>query len=429
MRLSLPGLLHRMRHRAGSPRSAPEGRRRHRILLTVIAAALVLADAFSLTVGSVSKSAYLLRSGLIGIIPVLAFLGLLLFLRQVAARRAAGGAGKTPEAPVSDDRPTGHEGIAPTTPADTSTATALPPQDVAGPLVQRKDFARRQHRPLTSHHSACSLDQAGTDRLFILAGSVLGAGHDQAGTTREDDVAFAAAPTSTNMVLAAVADGVGSARLSHIASALAVRRAIELLDSLLPDESHLQGLIDPRTWSQLADQLVERIAIELTEERISGHRGDLGMPPVSEESYHRHEKPSTTLAVLAVEDTTAGSYVWWLTVGDCEVAVADIADRELKYKYLTPRTERDGQLTPAVPSMRRASNSGQLPLYDGQAVLAMTDGAAEVLDARPEHLLRALAAARQGGSALCDLLVALDLRVHAAHDDRSVVAVGQLLRG
>jgi len=233
-------------------------------------------------------------------------------------------------------------------------------------------------------------------------------------------------PTATSTVLAAVADGVGGARLAHVASALAVRHAVELLSASLLAEPDSQGRLGPPDWPQLADQLAAKVADLLSEERVVAHSSHLGMASIGEHTRNRREMPATTLAVLAVDDTAAGIQVSWFTVGDCEVAVADITAR--KVTWLTPVADRDGQRTEAVPSTQKASYSGRYLIGDGQAVLAVTDGMAELLHDKPEYTLRALATARKQGNALGDLLVALDLRLQAAHDDRSMVAIGPISR-
>src|SRR5581483_6446511 len=106
--------------------------------------------------------------------------------------------------------------------------------------------------------------------------------------------------------------------------------------------------------------------------------------------------------------------------------IIDIATGDIR--WLTPMDERDGQLTVAVPSARKASHGGQNLVPDGTAVLAMTDGMARLLCRQPEHLRRALGLARAQDSALGDLLAALDLRQQGELDDRSVVAVGPIRR-
>ncbi len=297
---------------------------------------------------------------------------------------------------------------------------------LAKPMAQLKDFSRKRPRPLDSLHGACSLEQAGTDRLFILAGSVLGARHDQAGVTREDDVAFAVDPTANSPVLAAVADGLGSARLAHVASALAVRRAVELLSSWLLAEPGDGGITGSPAWPQVAARLVAALADLLIEERITARSGELGMPPAGAESRNRSKMPATTLAVLVVDHRSRGIHASWFTVGDCQVAIADITTGAVE--WLTPVEHQDDQRTAAMPSTQKVSYCGQHLIDDGQAVLAMTDGMAELLLAAPEHVLRALATAQERGNALSDLLVALDLRLQGAHDDRSMVAVGPIRR-
>jgi hypothetical protein len=186
----------------------------------VIGAVLVLLSAASAGARWASKSGLLVRVGLISVISALVVLGLLVYVQWVAAGR--GSAEPTPprhhrrlsltsgklRRPASSvavpDTPPSQ--IPDAFPAHTVAAEAPSPVTSAEPMAQRKDFEHHRYRPLSSHHGAYSLEQAGTNRLFILAGSALGAKHDQAGTPRED--AFLAEPTAPSRVVAAVADGV-----------------------------------------------------------------------------------------------------------------------------------------------------------------------------------------------------------------------------
>jgi hypothetical protein len=389
-------------------------------VLMVISAMFVLLSVATISAGWLSRSRLVLSLGLFSAICILVVNELLLYLMRLAARRGSNeqaGFTAMPEIPPSQ--------IADAFSTHTIRPEAEPSASSSGPIAQRKDFGRRRYRSLSSRHGAYSLEQAGTDRLFILAGSGIGAQHDQDGAPREDDVAFLAEPAAAGAVLAAVADGVSSARLSHLASALAVRQAVNLLSSLLTDRKLSKSALPD--WPSVANWVVTKIADELTENRITTHLGDLGMPSVGEHSSRRPGKPATTLAVLVVNETATGLCASWLTVGDCEVATVDMTTGEIQ--WLTGRAYQSGPVTEALPSKREASGCGQVSITREQAVLAMTDGMAELLDAEPQYTLRALAAARmRDGNALRELLVALDLRLQGVHDDRSVVAVGPIRR-
>lgn len=291
-----------------------------------------------------------------------------------------------------------------------------------GWMRQRKDFRRDEGRDLTSAHGGYTLEQSGTGRLFVLAGSAIGAAHDQAGITREDAVAFAVNQSSRGGVVAAVADGLGSARLSHVASSMAAREAVELGVERLPDMPRPGQPGSALTWRRIADALVGEIAHVLAEKRVLYRAADLGMPSVGTKSRERVPPPATTLALVAVVEDDGGAYAWWLTVGDCEVAVTDTKSGTLN--WLTPIAERDDRITAALPSTRIASLCGMTPLSAGQTLLAMTDGMARVIQDDSEQVTHAILAARNQDSALQDLMSALDNRVQGRHDDRSLVAVG-----
>ena len=382
---------------------------------------VVVVAGASTAAGWASRSVNLVLTGLIGGGVALAASGLLGYVDHVAVGRPNAGTSDTDTALAAPAPATQIPGA-----SAHAAATESSPVTPSNPEAQRKNFTRHRPRPLNSHHGAYALEQAGTDRLFVLAGAVLGARHDQAGVTREDDVAFAVNPAASSAVIAAVADGLGSTRLSHVASALAAQHAVELMSSAWLTELDDPGIVGPPPWRLVADRLVERVGGLLTEEYVAARAGDLGMPPAGEESHNRQSRPATTLAVVAVDHTATGICASWCTVGDCEVAIADIATGKLN--WLTPVWERDERVTAALPSARKASHGGQHFIADGQAVLAMTDGMSGLLCRQPEHMMRALATAQAQDSALGDLLVALDLRLQGELDDRSVVAVGPIRR-
>lgn len=301
-----------------------------------------------------------------------------------------------------------------------------PPFQRAAILAQQKDFRRRSPRPVDSRHGGYLLDQSGTDRLFLLAGSVLGGRHDQPGLMREDDVAFYADPATTNTIVAAVADGVGSARQSHLVSALAVRIAVNALASWLAAPNK-HGVLSG--WEQTASDLVRTVDDSLVEELLKpAHLDLIGTSRLVEEDYmQRPGRPAATLAVMVVDEAPEGFFASWLTVGDCDVVVSDFVNDEVR--WLTDRAYRRGPRTEAVPSHRKTTRCGQDFLADGEAVMAMTDGMAELLSGGEGHSLKqALVAAQKRESALVDLLTALDARQHGNYDDRSLVAIGPISR-
>jgi Protein phosphatase 2C len=411
-------------------------------VLRIATPIVVVAAAAITAAGWASRSMLLFLAGLIGGCIALGASGLLRHVEDVAMNRAGisdtgPGLAAAAPAPVAAAGPVAAAAPAPAAApaavpdpaaqilgASAQTAATVPsPAGPANPAVQRKNFVRHP-RPLNSHHGAYVLEQSGTSRLFVLAGAVIGARHDQAGVVREDDVAFAVDPAATGAVIAAVADGLGSARLSHVASALAARSAVELLSSAWlrgPDD---HGIVGARPWHLLANQLVANLTDLLAEEHVAARANDLGLAPAGQESRSRQRRPSTTLAVIAVDHTAGGLCASWYTVGDCEVAIADTVTGDVT--WLTPVGERDDQVTAAVPPAREASHGGQHLIADGQAVLAMTDGMAKLVHFHPEHMLRALATAQGQGSALGDLLAALDSYQQGNFDDRSAIAVGPL---
>lgn len=297
-----------------------------------------------------------------------------------------------------------------------------PPSQAAA--VQPKNFSRRHARPVDSRHGGYLLDQSGTDSLFLLAGSAVGVRHDQPGLMREDDVAFYALPAPPSTIVAAVADGVGSSRHSHIASALAVPIAVNELSSRLAVRGRRGVFSD---WAQTANELVATVSDALSTELLDTAYPELiGTSQLADEDYKlRPGRPAATLAVVVVREEQGRYLASWLTVGDCDVIIADLGTDNVE--WLTNHAYRRGPRTEAVPSHRKVTRCSQDFIADGQVIVATTDGMAEVLGGGGWPALKpALAAARQRDSALADLLTALDVRQHGNYDDRSLIAIGPI---
>ncbi|SMH32613.1 Serine/threonine protein phosphatase PrpC [Rathayibacter oskolensis] len=92
-------------------------------------------------------------------------------------------------------------------------------------------------------------------RLSLRAASVRGLVHRDAGTPRQD--AFRVAEGDQTIVIA-VADGVGSLPLSHVAAQCAVDAAVELV---IAGGAHLQRA-DPVAWGALFDRISEIVRHE-----------------------------------------------------------------------------------------------------------------------------------------------------------------------
>ena len=303
------------------------------------------------------------------------------------AAELTGRASPAPAAPV----PKVTSGFAPSDASNPAPASLHPET-----LTQRKDFARRKYRQLDRRRSGVYLDQSGTDRLFLLAGSVLGAKHDQPGLMREDDVTFIIDPVGPGTVVAAVADGVSTAKLSHLTSSLAVQSAVDFLSDQLADPDAATALSDweSSTASKLVAGIAADIRQQLMEPFLAANLAEACTSRLVEEAYEQRKgKPAATLAVLAVDQKPHGFDVAWLTVGDCDVVIVDFNAGTVE--WLTPRAYQNGPHTKAVPSQRWATDVSKHRIGDGQVVLAMTDGMAKILDDKRYELFtfKALAAA------------------------------------
>lgn len=233
-------------------------------------------------------------------------------------------------------------------------------------------------------------------QIQIAAASRRGYSHIHDATPRQDDYAVELSPDG-RYAIAAVADGLGSADLSHIGAQWAVRGAIREFVTIASTTPLSQ--ISP---IDLAARTSERMRA-LTRSVLASDEAD----------EHRF---STTLVLAAVD--LAKQELWSFRVGDSDLLL------RLRSSWRSAfRTEPRGEGTAALPHDPGGAESVHIGFPAGHAVMLATDGIAQTMEASPDIV----------GSAFHQLLaspltefefqrlVAFDRR--GAHDDRTAVAI------
>lgn len=277
---------------------------------------------------------------------------------------------------------------------------------------QRKDFRRQHPRLLTSCHPAYRLDQSATGRLFVLAGSAIGASHDQEGEFREDAVSFSVL-TPSGFLACALADGLGSTASSHITSDNAARFAVTALSSLGRESL----LVD--NWPMH----VERLLAEINDAFASGESDLRNSRIPDSEISGRSRQGKTTLVGSLVIPGSGTERCAWFSVGDSEIALFDPENGAIR--WLTDRAAHGGPMNRTIPGASTPDSCGVIELQAGWCLLMVSDGMADVLEDGWQLTSAALLRARRSLGAIPELAQALDQQVQGAHDDRSLVAVGR----
>ncbi|MET8031064.1 protein phosphatase 2C domain-containing protein [Streptomyces avermitilis] len=260
------------------------------------------------------------------------------------------------------------------------------------------------------------LDGAQIERLTVRAASVRGDSHSWEGSCRQDAmVVTRIGPPEAEMLLLAVADGVGSARYSHIGSdrisqvaAMHLDREAETIHAALwgRDASELRAL--GRTAVAFA-------AAELRNQwaASSRHRSR----PYADADY------ATTLHVLLIPTDPGIRDRVLFSVGDGGLFVLrdghwENGDTDDGEDLLDTRTE-------ALPHAYRSVKATLLRTVPGEVILLGTDGITNPLTQKDPKFARHLADAWGGPEvpSLSDFLWQAQTRAKSYDDDRTVICV------
>lgn len=285
---------------------------------------------------------------------------------------------------------------------------SYPPHPLWPPSVRDGD-------PFAAFSPAVLLDGAEVGRLTVRAASMRGDSHNWEGTCRQDAMTLARiGPPEAEMLLLAVADGVGSAKYSHIGSYRATRQAAVHLD---------------REAQNLYTALCDRDEPELraiANKAVAGAVGDLRLgwqrTARDEERPYAEQDYATTLHVLLVPTDARIRQRVVFGVGDGGL----FALRDGSWEH--GNAVGDGVLDTRTEALPHAYSSVKASLLDtqpGDVLLLGTDGITNPLTQKDPEFARHLAAAWSGPEvpSLSDFLWQAQTRAKSYDDDRTVICV------
>ncbi|WP_283137850.1 protein phosphatase 2C domain-containing protein [Rhizohabitans arisaemae] len=260
----------------------------------------------------------------------------------------------------------------------------------------------------TSRDSGIALDGGMIGATTVRAASVRGRKHAFRGEPRQD--AFAVRLSADRAwVIAAVADGLGSAKHAERAASSAVHAAVEVA------EDHLRSNADPSRWDWPA--FYTAIA-----DRIRRSTGGLGEPQPGSNAGGRvpRDSPSTTLTVAVIPAGGEGEAV-------C-AAVGDSPAYWLKDGMWIPvfpgkQGDLPENVTAALPANPEDSTVRRLRWKSGDLLVLSSDGFAAAMGDGTSPLASWLAKTWRKPPELPLFLREVDFRLSTFDDDRTVVAL------
>ncbi|MET7366017.1 protein phosphatase 2C domain-containing protein [Streptomyces sp. NPDC005566] len=258
------------------------------------------------------------------------------------------------------------------------------------------------------------VDGADHGALSVRAASIRGDSHRYLGEPRQDALCVTriGSPGTGELLLLAVADGVGTAARSHIGSNEACRLAAAYLDRAAERLCAVLAAGDGAALAELADAVVGEIAVLLADHARS--------------SSHDPAAYATTLRVLLVPLDPAIRLRGFFAVGDGGTALLRAG------RWLLDITEAQGPegsgvidtRTDALPLARTAETSLIGPAAPGDVLVLSTDGLSTPLAGEPE--MREFLAAAWGSGTVpgpADFLWQAQFRVKSYDDDRSTIVL------
>ncbi|MFF9063284.1 protein phosphatase 2C domain-containing protein [Streptomyces sp. NPDC014882] len=260
------------------------------------------------------------------------------------------------------------------------------------------------------------LDGGEFGRLTVRAASVRGDSHNWEGSCRQDAmVVTRIGPPEAEILLLAVADGVGSARYSHMGSHQFSRLAAVRLDR---EAENLYAALCSRNEVELRVLATKAIA-----EATGQLRAQWEKVATSRGACHADQDYATTLHVLLVPTDSRVRERVVFSVGDGGLFVL----REGLWEQGGPVD--DGSLldtrTEALPHSYRSVEAKLLRTEPGEVLLLGTDGITNPLTQRDPEFARRLAHAwgRPEAPSLSDFLWQAQTRAKSYDDDRTVICV------
>ncbi|WP_240926215.1 protein phosphatase 2C domain-containing protein [Streptomyces sp. JB150] len=257
------------------------------------------------------------------------------------------------------------------------------------------------------------VDGAAHEALTVRAASVRGDSHRYHAEPRQDSLAVTriGEPGPDELLLLAVADGVGSAARSHVGSQQACRLAALSLDMAAADLAGALREADAERFARTANSALRRVATLLAHQ--AQERGD------DPGAY------ATTLRILLAPLDPTVRVRGFLAVGDGGTAL--LRDGRWYLGITDPDPDGDGMIdtrTAALPHSDRAQAQLLGPAQPGDVLVLCTDGLSTPLAGDPgirEFLARAWGAGSVPAPA--DFLWQVQYRVKSYDDDRTAVVL------
>ncbi|MFB7241789.1 protein phosphatase 2C domain-containing protein [Streptomyces populi] len=284
-----------------------------------------------------------------------------------------------------------------------------PPHPLGRPSLRDGD-------PFAALAPVVRLDGSRLGRLTVRAASVRGDSHNWEGGCRQDAmVVTRIGPPEAEMLLLAVADGVGSARYSHIGSDRISQVAAMHLDREAENIYAALGSQDVSELRALASKAVALTAAELRNQWAASSRHQ--SRPYADADY------ATTLHVLLIPTDPGLRDRVLFSVGDGGLFVL----REGHWENGNPNNG-EGLLdtrTEALPHAYGSVKATLLRPVPGEVLLLGTDGITNPLTQKDPEFARHLADAWGGPEvpSLSDFLWQAQTRAKSYDDDRTVICV------
>ncbi|MBE4740761.1 protein phosphatase 2C domain-containing protein [Streptomyces sp. ND05-3B] len=286
---------------------------------------------------------------------------------------------------------------------------SYPPHPLGRPSVRDSDL-------FAPFSPVVLLDGAQIGRLTVRAASVRGDSHNWEGSCRQDAMAVTRiGPPEAELLLLAVADGVGSALYSHVGSYQFSRLTAVYLDREAENIHAALCAGDGEELRVLATKAVAGAAAEL---RSGWARAAQHQPrPYADQDY------ATTLHVLLIPTDARIRDRVLFSVGDGGLFVL----REGRWEQGDPEGGEDllDTRTEALPHAYRSVKVTVLRTAPGEVLLLGTDGITNPLTQKDPEFARRLADAWGGPEvpSMSDFLWQAQTRAKSYDDDRTVICV------
>ncbi|MBD9703190.1 protein phosphatase 2C domain-containing protein [Streptomyces sp. ID01-12c] len=286
---------------------------------------------------------------------------------------------------------------------------SYPPHPLGRPSVRDSDL-------FAPFSPVVLLDGAQIGRLTVRAASVRGDSHNWEGSCRQDAMAVTRiGPPEAELLLLAVADGVGSALHSHVGSYQFSRLTAVYLDR---EAESIHAALCARDGEELRVLATKAVAGAAAELRSAWARTAQHQPrPYADQDY------ATTLHVLLVPTDARIRDRVLFSVGDGGLFVL----RDGRWEQGDPEGGEDllDTRTEALPHAYRSVKATVLRTAPGEVLLLGTDGITNPLTQKDPEFARHLAGAWGGPEvpSLSDFLWQAQTRAKSYDDDRTVICV------